>query len=291
MLGPCTWPEEETSDHREWQPDFPNKGGSFSSLKCPKKVAPTLFLLSIERKQGEDDDKDLYSLSHPELRAIDEALFRNDSSFRIISEQFGVTKSALFRHKKHSPITERARKLGAELEKLPPKKAAYVRGRIDGKSKKQAALDAGFSETMAEHAADKIETKDVREIFARFIREMIPPEVVAKAIAEGLVATETKFFSHEGVVQDQREVPDWSERRQYAELAAEYGGYHQPAKDDRGQGGSGPILILSAGVQHTQINLMAIDVPPAAGGIANNSKEDELLNLPDMEEADAQDRN
>ena len=23
--------------------DFPNKGGSFSSLKCPKKVALTLF--------------------------------------------------------------------------------------------------------------------------------------------------------------------------------------------------------------------------------------------------------
>ena len=129
--------------------------------------------------------------SHPELKAIDEALFRNESSFRMISEQFGVTKSALFRHKKHSPITGRVLKLGAELEKLPPKKAAYVRGRIDGKSKKQAALDAGFSETMAaaRMRPTRFETKDVREIFARFIREMIPPEVVAKADrAEGLAA-------------------------------------------------------------------------------------------------------
>jgi hypothetical protein len=247
--------------------------------------------LSYADRSDEPPNYSYRLCSHPELKAIDEALFRNESSFRMISEQFGVTKSALFRHKKHSPITGRVLKLGAELEKLPPKKAAYVRGRIDGKSKKQAALDAGFSNTMAEHAADKIETKDVREIFARFIREMIPPEVVARTIAEGLVATETKFFSHEGVVQDQREVADWSERRQYAELAAEYGGYHQPAKDDRGQGDGGPILILSAGVQHTQISLMAIDVPPAADGIANNSKEGELLSLPDMEEADAQERN
>ena len=47
----------------------------------------------------------------------------------------------------------------------------------------------------------------------------------------------------EGIVQDKREVPAWSERRQYAELAAEYGGYHQPMKGDE-RGGGGIILIL-----------------------------------------------
>ena len=97
---------------------------------------------------------------------------------------------------------------------------------------------------MANHAADKIETRDVREAFARLVREMVPPEFIAKTIADGMAATETKFFSHEGLVQDQRDVPAWSERRQYAELAAEYGGYRAPTKGDQGQGGGGVILIL-----------------------------------------------
>jgi len=79
----------------------------------------------------------------------------------------------------------RLRKVTSEMEKLEPRKAAYVRGGMDGKSKKQAALDAGYSGTMAEHAADKIETRDVQEVFARVIREIIPPEFIAKGIAEG----------------------------------------------------------------------------------------------------------
>ena len=62
-----------------------------------------------------------------------------------------------------------------------------------------------------------------------------------------MAATETKFFSHEGVVQDSRDVPAWSERRQYAELATEYGGYHVSSKNDQGPSGAGVILILPGG--------------------------------------------
>lgn len=83
----------------------------------------------------------------------------------------------------------------------------------------------------------------MREAFAALIRETVPAERIAQAIMEGMGANETKFFSHEGVVQDKREVVAWSERRQYAELAAEYGGYHIPKKSDGNQGG-GVILIL-----------------------------------------------
>jgi hypothetical protein len=90
----------------------------------------------------------------------------------------------------------------------------------------------------------KIETPDVKMAFTELIQQAIPPERIAKAIEEGLGALETKFFSHEGVVQDQREVVNWSERRQYAAMAAEMGGYHVPDKRDRDQGGPGVILIL-----------------------------------------------
>ena len=208
--------------------------------------------------------------AHSERKAIDEALFRNKVPFRNVSKQFGVTASALFRHKQHSPISERVRKFAAQLENLPPRKLAYVQGRLDGKSKKQAALDAGYSQTMAEHAADKIETKDVRDAFARLVREMVPPELIAKTIADGIAATETKFFSHEGVVQDQRQVPAWSERRQYVELAAEYGGYHAPAKDDQGKSAAGVILILPGPQpQATATDNRVINVVPKSESAPN----------------------
>jgi hypothetical protein len=39
---------------------------------------------------------------------------------------------------------------------------------------------------MAKHAADKIETKDVREAFARLVRKMVAAELIAKTIADGV---------------------------------------------------------------------------------------------------------
>ena len=184
--------------------------------------------------------------SHPEHQAIDEALFRNKIPFRTVSKQYCLTTSALFRHAKHTREAEQV-VLRSAAEKLavslPPKKQAYVQGRIEGKSKRKAALDAGFSKSMADHASSKIETRDVREAFAALIRKTVPPERIVKVISEGLDAVETKFFAEKGVVKDQRNVISWPERRQYAELAAEYGGYYIPEKGESEDGG-GVILIL-----------------------------------------------
>jgi hypothetical protein len=58
-------------------------------------------------------------------------------------------------------------------------------------------------------------------------------------------------------------VPAWSERRQYAELAAEYGGYHAPSKNDQGPSGAGVILILPGGQpQPAPVDRTVIDVVP-----------------------------
>ena len=100
---------------------------------------------------------------------------------------------------------------------------------------------------MAEHAATRIETKDVREAFAALIRERISPERIVKAISDGLDAMETQFFAEKGVVKDQRDVIAWNERRQYAQLAAEYGGYHIAKKASEGEGSGRVILILPEG--------------------------------------------
>src|SRR5579862_1279092 len=150
---------------------------------------------------------------HSERLAIEDSLFRNNVPFRNVSKQYQVTVSALFRHKQHAPIaeqqtvepkaeeTEQQVRNGAQLAaELPPKKQCYLEGRISGKSKRQAALAAGYSDSMASHATDKIETADVQRAFAALIRERIPPERITKAISEGLDAMETKFFSSEGEV-------------------------------------------------------------------------------------------
>jgi hypothetical protein len=182
---------------------------------------------------------------HPKRKAIDEALFRNGTSFRNIAEHFSATVSSLHRHKQHVTVAEQqVRKFVEPMENLPPKKRAYIEGRLGGASRRQAALGAGYSESMANNPTQKIETADVREAFATLIRETIPAEKIAKTIAAGIEANETKFFSHEGKVEDQRDVIAWSERRQYAALAAEYGGYHKPAAKDEGAQGGGVIIVL-----------------------------------------------
>ena len=187
---------------------------------------------------------------HPERLAIEDALFRNKIPFRNVSKQFGLTVSTLFRHAKHAPaakeqeskrvVLKRAEEITANL---PPKKQAYIDGRLEGKSKRQAALSAGYSTSMADHAAQKIETPDVKEAFAALIRSTISADEVAQTLRAGLQATESKFFAEKGVVQDHRDVIAWGERRLYAELIAEYGEYHVPGKGDQNHGG-GVILIL-----------------------------------------------
>jgi hypothetical protein len=179
--------------------------------------------------------------AHPDRQAMEDALFRNRTPFRNVSKQYGVTVSALFRHKEH--VSQRLVRTVADVTgSLSPKKRRYVEERLSGKSRRASALSAGYSESMANHP-DKVETQNVREAFAALIRETVPPERIAQVIMEGMGANDTKFFAHEGRVQDSREVIAWSERRQYAELAAEYGGYYMQEKND-GKPGGGVILIL-----------------------------------------------
>ena len=124
---------------------------------------------------------------HPERPAIEEALFRNNVPFRNVSKQYQVTTSALFRHKQHAAQSEQqaverksldserqVRTIAAITADLPPKKQRYLEGRIAGKTRRAAALEAGYSEAMADHPA-KIETKDVRQAFAALIRVTIRP--------------------------------------------------------------------------------------------------------------------
>lgn len=116
-------------------------------------------------------------------------------------------------------------KAANSLETLSVRKQLYLKSLAEGNTKKQAAEDAGYAESTARAAKAHIETEDVKAAFAELIRAVVPSEKIAARIAEGLDAVETKLYAFQGMIFDREELVAWTERREYAKLAAEYGGY------------------------------------------------------------------
>ena len=114
-----------------------------------------------------------------------------------------------------------------DFTKLTDKKRTYMQAVLSGKTKKEARDIAKYSESTR---SSQIESPRVKAAFAQLLRRHIPAHVLAKRVAEGVNATETKFFAHEGRVVDQREVVAWGPRKAFAEIAAEWGGYVEKDK-------------------------------------------------------------
>lgn len=131
-----------------------------------------------------------------------------------------------------------ATKKADPLAALAARKRIYLESLVTGKTKRQSALDAGYSESVARTAKEHIETPDVREAFAELIRSVIPAEKIVARIAEGLDAMETKVFSFQGIIFDETELIAWTERREYAKMAAEYGRYFVPKQEISGPDGT-----------------------------------------------------
>jgi len=106
-------------------------------------------------------------------------------------------------------------------ERLKPRQAKLLEGISKGKSTYAAAIDAGYSPNSAQHPSELLDTVAMRAALAKMIA---PPEKIAQRVNEGLDAMETKFFQFQGEVQEARDVINWTERRQYAELAAKLKG-------------------------------------------------------------------
>ena len=121
--------------------------------------------------------------------------------------------------------------MSAALDGLNGRQRIYVEGVAAGKSRRQAALAAGYSQSSANNPGHNIERGRVREVFAELIRATVPPEMIVQRIREGLDAVEIKCFVHEGGVIYSRPLVNFIERRHYAELAARYGGYYVDKKE------------------------------------------------------------
>jgi hypothetical protein len=114
----------------------------------------------------------------------------------------------------------RKKKTGAKRRKASVRQTKLIDGVTKGKSVHRAALDAGYSERMARHAGELLSTSALREAFGRYIAS---PEKIAQRINEGLDATKQEIIitGRKGKEEiDIRDMVDYSERRQYAALAA-----------------------------------------------------------------------
>lgn len=118
-------------------------------------------------------------------------------------------------------------KISTEFTKLKPRQRRYIEEVAKGKTRHQALIAAGYSPT---NRACNVETSSVKAALSRLVRQAIPAHKLAQVIADGIEATETKFFQEKGIVTDEREVIAWSERREYAKLAAEFGNYVEHEK-------------------------------------------------------------
>lgn len=124
-------------------------------------------------------------------------------------------------------------KKSEKLDKLPPRKRRYVAARVNGASKKDAALEAGFSESMALKAGSKIETPDVKAAFQELVSKAIPESVMVLRLAEGLDAEKSTFTGNM--------IPDYKTRLDYWKVAGQVTGRFFP--QDEGTRVTVPVQV------------------------------------------------
>lgn len=117
------------------------------------------------------------------------------------------------------------------IKKLPAKRQAYVRGLLAGQSKRQAALNAGYSESVANNAKHKLETGEIMQTLATIVKQHVPHELIAKKVRKALFATKTIVYGSKALPQIMT-VDDHFIILQAAKLAAQLEG-------ELGEGGKG----------------------------------------------------
>ena len=126
--------------------------------------------------------------------------------------------------KKSEPRPRKAIRKAKSASPKTAKRRRFVEGLVDGKSMRKAALDAGYTESMANDAGRKI-LPAVQKDFQDALAAKIPLDILLDRIAAGLSATEMKIAQKDGEFTDERELIAWEARRRYAELTAKLMGY------------------------------------------------------------------
>lgn len=102
----------------------------------------------------------------------------------------------------------------------------YVKGIVEGKSKQQSAIDAGFARATAKNAYDKVETGGVKEAIEKALdRAGVTTERIADKVNEGLEAKKI----HTSHTEPDAIVPDFAVQHKYLETAIKLRGIDKDA--------------------------------------------------------------
>ncbi len=137
---------------------------------------------------------------------------------------------------------------------LTPKevrKQRFVAALVEGKSMRAAALEAGYSESMANVAGVEIMPM-CREAFRKALGHRISIGKLADTISAGLDAEYTQYFADKGRVIDERRNPDYRERREYSKLAANLMSFEPPKEITGADGGPMEFVLITEHVGRTK---------------------------------------
>jgi hypothetical protein len=124
------------------------------------------------------------------------------------------------------PAKKKRARRGKAVAALKPRKAKVLAGILDGKSPRRAALEAGYSEHMADNANAKILTPDFRRTLVNEMeRQGITDELLVERIKEGISSERVELAKYEGRISDERVYPDMEQRGRYVDRALELKGY------------------------------------------------------------------
>lgn len=115
-------------------------------------------------------------------------------------------------------------KLGKDdpLKGIKGRRRKYAKGLIEGKTKKEAALDAGYSLSCARNPGYAIETPQLKEALAKMIHIVAPLERMATVMDEGLRADKVQI-SGQGDQAFAEVTPDHQERGRWWDRAVKFG--------------------------------------------------------------------
>lgn len=187
------------------------------------------------------------SICRDEQREEIDAALSSGTSLRDIAGQYQVGKSSLSRHKAHlrqSGESTSGQRTVSRRAQPTPMQMEFIRGIREGKSYRQAALSAGYSEQIAKQAHRKI-IPSIRARVEKELKRQFDSKRYVSGILRGTEATVTQFFSHEGIVTDQREVVDWRVRIRFLDLLADMLGSKIQRQQIEGPAG-GPMQLQVA---------------------------------------------
>jgi len=109
----------------------------------------------------------------------------------------------------------------------------YIQNKLEGMTKKDAAIKAGYSPNTAIAPGQKIEST---EAYQRACDKYLPDDLIYRKLVEGLDATKVVIAQKDGVITDERVYADYSTRHKYVDSAlkikGDYKVVEQVAQDD-----------------------------------------------------------